>query len=60
MRNVKKPTVKQHQATMTNLAIGQMSRLQSVLQKAGHYDFQQRVRELEEQFRSKTNRKEKD
>jgi hypothetical protein len=44
---------------MTNMAIRSLLSAQFCLQAAGHYDFQQRVRELEEQFRSKTGRKEK-
>jgi len=59
-RQSKRPTERQHQAVMENLAIAAMSRLQTILQKAGHYDFQQRARELEEQFRAKTHRKEKE
>lgn len=53
-------TEKQKQATMINHAIRQFAGLEFSLQRAGYYQMQQRVRELEEIFRHETNRKEKE
>lgn len=53
-------TEKQKQAIYTNFCIKCFTALQSALQKAGYYQMQQRVRELEEIFRHETNRKEKE
>ena len=56
----KPPTELQITAREINMTIGLFGGLQFRLKRLGYYDFQQRVRELEEQFRAKTNRKEKD
>jgi hypothetical protein len=54
-----KPTPKQQTAQQTNFTIGQLVALQFNLRKLGYYEFEQRVRELEEQFRAHTGRAEK-
>lgn len=54
-----KRTKKQGEAVMINFAIKSFMGLQRVLRLTGHYDFEQRVRELEEQFRHLTGRKER-
>ena len=57
---MKKQPTKVDLSREINFTIGSFAALQFRLQRLGNYDFQQRVRELEEQFRAKTNRKEKD
>lgn len=48
-----KPTPAQHAATMTNLCLATLGRLESVFNRAGHYDFEMLTRDLDSKFRAK-------
>lgn len=50
---------KQQQATMVNFCLRSFAGLQRSLRMAGYYLSEQRVRELEEEFRHEAKRKEK-
>lgn len=46
----------QTHAIMCNAALRSFASLRTILQKAGYYNYQQRVKELDEQFRAERKR----
>lgn len=47
------PSPAQHAATMTNLCLANLGRQASLFNRAGHYDFEMLVKDLDAKFRAK-------